>query len=84
MSNNFNILTISYQFYSYSLLPALSLDGMIHTKIVEGSFTAVLFQEFIEGLLSHMQPFPHSNSVIIMDNARIHKNPEITQIIEQR
>ena len=57
---------------------------MIHTKIVEGSFTAVLFQEFIEGLLSHMQPFPHSNSVIIMDNARIHKNPEITQIIEQR
>ena len=27
----------------YSLLPALSLDGIIWTKIVEGSFTGPLF-----------------------------------------
>ena len=27
----------------YSLLPALSLDGIIHAKIVEGSFTTALF-----------------------------------------
>ncbi|TFY50736.1 hypothetical protein EVG20_g11358 [Dentipellis fragilis] len=68
----------------YSLLPALSLDGVIWAKIVEGSFTTVRFLEFIEGLLDCMQPFPGSNSVIIMDNARIHKDPEIIETIQAR
>jgi hypothetical protein len=53
------------------MLPALAIDGMLHVKIVEGSFTAELFREFIEGLLDHMQPFPQPKSVIVMDNARI-------------
>ncbi|KAF8240476.1 hypothetical protein L208DRAFT_1232809, partial [Tricholoma matsutake] len=57
----------------YSLLPALSLNGIIHAKIVEGSFTTTLFHDFIEGLLDCMQPFPAPNCVIVMDNARIHK-----------
>ncbi|KAH7918017.1 hypothetical protein BV22DRAFT_1025286 [Leucogyrophana mollusca] len=70
--------------FSYSLLPALSLDGIIHASIVEGSFTAVLFCEFIEGLLNHMQSFPARNSVIIMDNARIHKDPTIAELITSR
>jgi hypothetical protein len=70
--------------YRYSLLPALSLDGIIHAKIVEGSFTTVLFRDFIEGLLDRMQPFPAPNSVIIMDNAHIHKNPRIVELIEER
>lgn len=69
---------------SYSLLPALSLDGILHVKIVEGSFTAVRFYEFIEGLLDRMQPFPGKNSVIVMDNARIHKDPAILDLIVGR
>ncbi|KIL55693.1 hypothetical protein M378DRAFT_17709 [Amanita muscaria Koide BX008] len=68
----------------YSLLPALSLEGMLHVKIVEGSFTTVLFEEFIDGLLNKMQPFPAKNSVIILDNARIHKHPWIMEKIEER
>ncbi|KAJ7349890.1 hypothetical protein DFH08DRAFT_696652, partial [Mycena albidolilacea] len=48
----------------YSLLPALSLDGVIHVKIVEGLFTTELFMELIEGLLDKTQPFPQPNSVI--------------------
>jgi hypothetical protein len=66
------------------LLPALALDGIIHVKIVEGSFTSALFYEFIEGLLDQMQPFPHPKSVIVMDNARIHKVPEIKELIKAR
>jgi transposase len=66
------------------MLPALAIDGMLHVKIVEGSFTAELFREFIEGLLNHMQPFPRPKSVIVMDNARIHKDPEIQELIESR
>ena len=71
-------------FNRYSLLPALAIDSVIHVKIVEGSFTTVLFHEFIEGLLDQMQPFPHPKSVIVMDNARIHKDPEIRELIEAR
>ena len=68
----------------YSLLPALSLNGIIHAKIVKGSFTTTLFHDFIEGLLDHMQPFPAPNSVIVMDNARIHKHPHIVELIEEQ
>ena len=70
--------------FRYSLLPALSLDGILYVKIVEGSFTKLLFREFIEGLLHNMQPFPGPNSVIVMDNARIHKDPAIVELIEAR
>ncbi|KAH7917785.1 hypothetical protein BV22DRAFT_1025768, partial [Leucogyrophana mollusca] len=68
----------------YSLLPALSLNGILHASIVEGSFTTARFREFIEGLLPRMQPFPAPNSVIIMDNARIHKDPSIEELIVSR
>jgi len=60
------------------------MDGMIYAKIVEGSFTAELFQEFIRALLDRMQPFPAPNSVIVMDNARIHKSPEVVEMIHAR
>jgi hypothetical protein len=40
------------------MLPALSLDGILAMKIVEGSFTTELFRRFIDGLLDHMTPFP--------------------------
>jgi transposase len=70
--------------FRYSLLPALSLDGMIYAKVVEGSFTSSLFRDFLEGVLDHMQPFPAPKSVIVMDNARIHKDPAIIEMIEER
>jgi len=45
-------------YYRYSVLPALGLEGVIWLKIVEGSFTAELFTDFIEGLLVQMNDFP--------------------------
>jgi len=76
-----NALTLWNLSISYSLLPALLVDGIIHAKIVEGSFTAGHFYDFIDGLLDHMQPFPLPNSVVIMDNAHIHKDPQVLDLI---
>lgn len=39
---------------------------------------------FIQDLLAKMNPFPEPNSVIVMDNCAIHKNPRIREMIEER
>jgi len=66
------------------VLAALSLEGVIWLKIMEGSFTAELFTNFIEGLLAQMNNFPEPWSVIVMDNCRIHKGEHIRSMIETR
>ncbi|KIO15672.1 hypothetical protein M407DRAFT_86870, partial [Tulasnella calospora MUT 4182] len=43
--------------FRHSLLPTLSLDGILYTQIVEGSFTGESFLNFVLNLLEHMQPF---------------------------
>ena len=70
--------------YSYSVLPALSLDGIISVSIVQGSFNYDSFGDFIDGLLDQMSPFPGQNSVIIMDNCCIHKCEEVLERIIER
>ncbi len=52
--------------------------------IIEGSFNTELFILFIRDLLDKMQPFPAPNSVVVMDNCKIHKAPEIRELIESR
>lgn len=71
-------------FDRYSILPAITLDGIIECNIVEGSFNTELFTTFIRGVLARMQPFPAPKSVIVMDNCKIHKAPEIRELIESR
>lgn len=68
----------------YSILPCISLDGILHASIIEGSFDSEKFGEFIDILLTQMNPFPGPNSVVVMDNCRIHKLPFILKMIEQR
>ncbi|KAJ7653431.1 hypothetical protein B0H17DRAFT_856633, partial [Mycena rosella] len=59
--------TKSY-FPRYYVLPALSLDGVLHLDILTGSYRATSFNSFIDGLLDNMNPFPGPNSDIVMDN----------------
>src|SRR6202012_2617926 len=35
----------------YSMLPALSLDGILHLDVVENAVTGAAFRHFVEGLL---------------------------------
>jgi hypothetical protein len=58
------------------------LDGIIALEILAKPFTAATFQDFIEGLLTQMNPWPQKHSVIIMDNASIHKSDEIRNMVE--
>ena len=72
-------------FFRFSVLPAISLEkGILHCEVVEGSFRADTFALFIQNVLEHMEPFPGPNSVIVMDNCRIHKSPYIQELIRAR
>ncbi|KLO04995.1 hypothetical protein SCHPADRAFT_839921, partial [Schizopora paradoxa] len=68
----------------YSILPAITLDGIIECTIIEGSFNTERFTSFIKDLVLKMSPFPAPKSVIVMDNCAIHKAQEIRDIIEER
>ena len=66
------------------MLPTLSLDGILHLDVLEGSYTSQLFNEFVDGLLGNMNPFLAQNSVLVMDNASIHKSLLLQQMVEAR
>ena len=68
----------------YSILPAISLDGVIHLEVIDHAFTGSTFTNFVRGVLDQMQPWPFPNSVLVMDNARIHKVPGIWEMVEER
>ncbi|TFK58105.1 hypothetical protein BDN72DRAFT_745693, partial [Pluteus cervinus] len=66
----------------YSILPAISLDGVLHFMATEGAITGEDFTEFVTGLLDRMERWPLPNSVLVMDNASIHKVPGIRELVE--
>jgi transposase len=66
------------------MLPAMSLDGILTYHILEDGVTADVFNEFISNVLDHMNPFPQPNSVIVMDNASIHKSDDLREMVENR
>ena len=71
-------------FDSFSVLPALSLQGVLDVHVVQGAFDGEEFFSFIEGLLDEMNPFPGPNSVLVLDNASIHKNQELKAMVRDR
>jgi len=70
--------------FRYSILPALSLDGILHLDVEGRSYTAMMFNDFVNGLLDNTNPFPGRNSVVVMDNASIHKSVELEEMVHAR
>jgi hypothetical protein len=68
----------------YSILPAISLDGVLHLDIMTRSWTSVEFRKYIDTLLDQMNPFPQRNSVLIMDNATTHHFEGLREMVEAR
>ncbi|KIN92821.1 hypothetical protein M404DRAFT_172528 [Pisolithus tinctorius Marx 270] len=67
----------------YSILLAITLDGIITYNIIKG---AVDGEHFLQFLKEHIMPFtntyPGPCSIIIMDNCCIHHGEEIHKLVE--
>lgn len=82
---DYSIIYLFSSFWcSYSLLPALTTSGMLYARVVKGSFTMLRFRSFLKGLLDRMDESMPLGSYIIMDNARIHHDPSIVELIQGR
>lgn len=64
----------------YQILPAYAQDGIVLSRVFQGSTDASVFEEFIEQLLQHCGKWPEPKSVLIMDNASFHHTDRIHQI----
>lgn len=68
----------------YGVLPAASLSGLLTQTVRVGSIKSVDFAGFLERfLLPMMNPYPERNSVLIMDNARIHHTRRVDELCER-
>ncbi|KNE95510.1 hypothetical protein PSTG_11223 [Puccinia striiformis f. sp. tritici PST-78] len=66
-----------------TVIPAVSLDGLVCSVAQPGSITRLDFEFFLEEvLIPCMSPYPGRNSVLVMDNARIHHGGRIQEICE--
>jgi transposase len=68
----------------YSMLPAMSVDGILHLEIFDKAITGDDFRRFVQGLLPHMNNWPLPKSVLVFDNALIHRVPDIREMVEER
>ncbi|CEJ62928.1 Putative Transposase [Penicillium brasilianum] len=64
----------------YQILPAYCQDGIVLSRVFQGSTDATLFADFIEQLLRHCGRWPEPKSVIVMDNASFHRSDRIEEM----
>jgi DDE superfamily endonuclease len=67
----------------WSILPLYTKDGFIAWDIIHSSYNKELFNELVRNhVIPHTEPFVlnSKNSVLVMDNARIHYNQVISQM----
>lgn len=64
----------------YQILPAYTQDGILLSRVYPGATEGDIFEDFIEQLLPHCNPFPNPRSVVVMDNASFHRTERIEQL----
>lgn len=62
------------------MLPVLTVDSIIYSHIKMGAYNGDQFLEWLEGLLEVMNPYPAPNSVLILDNCRIHHVESVDEL----
>ena len=68
----------------YSVLPALTIEGVIYSEVKLGGFNGDEFVAWLVGLLAVMNPYPAPQSVLILDNCRIHHVDGVEDLCEER
>lgn len=61
----------------WQILPAYAQDGVVLSRVFQGSIDAAVFEDFIQQLLKHCGKWPEPKSVIVMDNASFHHSDRI-------
>lgn len=56
----------------YQILPAYAQDGIVLSRVFQGSTDACMFEDFVEQLLQHCGKWPEPKSVLVMNNASFH------------
>jgi transposase len=65
----------------WSLLPAMDVDGYIDHMVFQGAITAELMEEFVANkVLPYCTPWPGKRSVIVLDNASIHRSARLADL----
>lgn len=68
-----------------SVLAAMDSEGFLAWRTTEDTFTRRSFYEgFVEEILPHLQPWPMRNSIVLLDNARIHMFKELVDAVHTR
>ncbi|KAJ6622609.1 hypothetical protein B0H10DRAFT_1728571, partial [Mycena sp. CBHHK59/15] len=66
----------------YSILLALTTEGIVALDIFEGSVTKYRFLGFLREQAPIPNPYPGKRSVVILDNCSIHHDEDIHALIE--
>jgi transposase len=64
----------------YQILPAYTQDGILLSRIFQGSTDGPFYEDFIEQLLQHCGRWPEPKSVLVMDNASFHRSDRIEKM----
>lgn len=64
----------------YQILPAYAQDGIVLSRVFQGSTDTLVFEDFIKQLLEHCGKWPEPKSVLVMDNASFHHSERVQQL----
>jgi len=68
----------------WSILPVYTYHGFVAWEVIHGSYNSELFVDFLRlKVLPLTTPYPGRNSVLIMDNARIHHHAEVSALCRE-
>ncbi|KAF8078347.1 hypothetical protein FPV67DRAFT_1389884, partial [Lyophyllum atratum] len=61
----------------------ITMNGIIYSHVKIGGYNGDQFLEWLEGLLRVMNPYPAPQSVLVLDNCRIHHVPGVEELCEE-
>lgn len=67
----------------WQILPAYCQDGIVFSRVFQGSTDASVFEDFVGQLLQHCGKWPEPKSVLVMDNASFHHSALVERMCSE-